>query len=74
MGSGDMFSPMDVKMFLRSTKAAGAIIARGAIHYPAIFAHKTFIIDRDSPLVDYRVCLENINAPTVSNEPELASL
>lgn len=40
LGSGDMFSTKDVQKFLRFTKASGVIIARGAIHNPAIFSHK----------------------------------
>ena len=37
LGSGDMFSALDISKFMRVTKANGVIIARGAIHNPGIF-------------------------------------
>ena len=37
LGSGDMFSSLDVQKFLSFTGCSGVIIARGAIHNPAIF-------------------------------------
>jgi tRNA-dihydrouridine synthase len=40
LGSGDLFSPLDVIKFLSFSKADGVLIARGAIHNPGIFTHK----------------------------------
>jgi tRNA-dihydrouridine synthase len=37
LGSGDLFSPLDVHKYLSSTGASGVILARGAIHNPGIF-------------------------------------
>jgi tRNA-dihydrouridine synthase len=45
LGSGDMFSSKDVNRFLKFTKAHGVIIARGAIHNPAIFNYKDHMLD-----------------------------
>ena len=43
LGTGDMFSPLDIIKFLQFTGANGVLVARGAIHNPAIFQHKDFI-------------------------------
>ena len=43
LGSGDMFSPVDIIKFLKFTRANGVLVARGAIHNPTIFKHKEFI-------------------------------
>lgn len=52
LGSGDLFSPLDVHKYLSYTKAHGCILARGAIHNPGIFKHKEALLNRDRPLVD----------------------
>ena len=46
LGSGDMFSPLDIVKFLKFTGANGVLVARGAIHNPAIFSHKKYIWDQ----------------------------
>lgn len=43
LGSGDMFSPTDLTKFLGFTGANGAIVARGAIHNPALFSQKEHV-------------------------------
>ena len=43
LGSGDMFSPLDIIKFLKFTGANGVLVARGAIHNPGIFNHTEFI-------------------------------
>jgi len=43
LGSGDIFSPLDIIKFLRFTGANGVLVARGAIHNPGIFEHKELI-------------------------------
>jgi tRNA-dihydrouridine synthase len=46
LGSGDLFSPLDVHKYLTSTGAHGVILARGAIHNPGIFQLKSQMLDR----------------------------
>lgn len=48
LGSGDMLSALDINKFLQFTGANGAIVARGAIHYPAIFKLKESILNKDA--------------------------
>ena len=45
LGSGDLFSSKDVQRFLKFTKSHGVIIARGAIHNPAIFSERELMLD-----------------------------
>lgn len=45
-GSGDMFSQADIVKFLKFTKAQGVLVARGAIHNPAMFEHTEQIINQ----------------------------
>ena len=51
LGSGDLFSPLDIHKYLSHTGAHGVILARGAIHNPAIFRLKSRMIARDVPLI-----------------------
>jgi tRNA-dihydrouridine synthase 2 len=52
LGSGDLFSPLDVHKYLGFTKASGVILARGAIHNPEIFKLKEKILKTDIPMVE----------------------
>ena len=52
LGSGDLFSPLDVHKYLSFTGASGVILARGAIHNPAIFRLKDRMLNRQVPLLD----------------------
>jgi tRNA-dihydrouridine synthase B len=45
LGSGDLFSPLDIHKYLSFTGASGVIVARGAIHNPALFKLKRRILD-----------------------------
>ena len=51
LGSGDLFSPLDVHKYLSYTLAHGCILARGAIHNPGIFKLKEAMLDRSTPLL-----------------------
>jgi tRNA-dihydrouridine synthase B len=51
LGSGDLFSPLDVHKYLSFTGANGVILARGAIHNPGIFRMKELMLDRQVPLI-----------------------
>lgn len=51
LGSGDLFSPLDVHKYLSYTLAHGCILARGAIHNPGIFKLKQAMLDRATPLI-----------------------
>jgi tRNA-dihydrouridine synthase len=52
LGSGDLFSPLDVHKYLQHTNASGVILARGAIHNPAIFRLKEKMLQRHVPLAE----------------------
>jgi tRNA-dihydrouridine synthase 2 len=54
LGSGDLFSPLDVHKYLSFTGASGVILARGAIHNPGIFKLKQALLDRLTPLIPPR--------------------
>ena len=43
LGTGDMFSPLDIIKFISFTGTNGCLVARGAIHNPQIFKTKTKI-------------------------------
>jgi tRNA-dihydrouridine synthase len=51
LGSGDLFSPLDIHKYLSYTGASGVIVARGAIHNPGIFRLNKQMLDRDTPLI-----------------------
>jgi tRNA-dihydrouridine synthase len=51
MGSGDMLSPIDIHSFKEFTGANGAILARGAIHNPAIFKEKEMILNSNGEYI-----------------------
>jgi len=51
LGSGDLFSPLDIHKFLSFTGAQGVILARGAIHNPAIFKLKERMLNLQVPLI-----------------------
>lgn len=51
LGSGDLFSPLDVHKFISFTGASGVILARGAIHNPAIFRLKARLLNSSQPLM-----------------------
>lgn len=51
LGSGDLFSPLDVHKYLSFTGANGVIIARGAIHNPQIFKLKERLLNSQVPLI-----------------------
>ena len=51
LGSGDLFSPLDINKYLSFSGATGVIVARGAIHNPAIFRLKGRIFDLITPLL-----------------------
>ena len=52
LGSGDLFSPLDVHKYLSFTGAQGVILARGAIHNPAIFRLKEKMQDCKTPMAE----------------------
>jgi len=52
LGSGDLFSPLDINKYLTFSGASGVIVARGAIHNPAIFRLKDKLFDLKTPLID----------------------
>lgn len=64
LGSGDMFSALDIAKFLSFTGANGVIVARGAIHNPSIFSEKKEIfqnmMQKDFPDLD-QIWIENTN-------------
>jgi len=70
LGSGDMFSVVDINKFLNFTKANGVIIARGAIHNPAIFVHKKDMINfKDTQLdetEEWKNNFEEVKVTTIS--------
>jgi tRNA-dihydrouridine synthase 2 len=76
LGSGDLFSPLDVHKYLTSTGASGVILARGAIHNPGIFLLKSSLLDRSTPLLadftesedDWK---DNIVEPVLTAEQKL---
>jgi tRNA-dihydrouridine synthase len=70
LGSGDLFSPLDVHKYLTSTGAHGVILARGAIHNPGIFQMKSQMLDRTQPLIDLPETDEDWKDNTV--EPKLS--
>jgi tRNA-dihydrouridine synthase len=60
-----MFSPLDIIKFLNFTGASGVLVARGAIHNPAIFQHKEYIWEQvlgDSGGQGKKACLEDLEA------------
>jgi tRNA-dihydrouridine synthase B len=72
LGSGDLFSPLDVHKYLTSTGASGVILARGAIHNPGIFQLKSKMLDRSQPLIDMQEndddWKDNTEEPIISEE------
>ena len=58
LGSGDLFSPLDVHKYLTSTGAHGVILARGAIHNPGIFNLKVLMLDRTRDLMTALAALD----------------
>lgn len=73
LGSGDLFSPLDVHKYLGFTGASGVILARGAIHNPAIFRLKEQILKTKVPLIE--VTDENAGDDWKDNcmEPEIVT-
>jgi len=71
LGSGDMFSPLDVKKFLTFTKTSGVIIAWGAIHNPQIFKFKEQMIGFDE-ITNQSIerWTENCEVTTISSDKE----
>eukprot|EP00347_Sterkiella_histriomuscorum_P011970 403370398 len=59
LGSGDMLSPLDVNKFLKFTGAQGAILARGAIHNPAIFQLNQQMVDPNAINEDFECWQDN---------------
>ncbi|CDW87538.1 trna-dihydrouridine synthase 2-like [Stylonychia lemnae] len=59
LGSGDLFSPIDINQFIQFTGASGVIVARGAIHNCALFTQKQEMLNPNTYEENFELWIDN---------------